>query len=108
MARTRTQAGVITQKNYKYETTRLRGEKSSTSAKKSGRTGRIEKGKKKGGNRKKAERSRSTTEEQPALNPTDVDHEPTPQPEPDRRGITDGNHWWPSAVIGEKEEKGLR
>lgn len=106
MARTRTQTGVIEKKKYGIETIRLRGVKSSTSSgsgqnpKKGGRTGGIKKGAKKGG--------RKPVEEEPVVALTDVDHEPTPQPEPGRPDITDGNHWWPSVVLGEREKEGLR
>jgi len=111
MARTRTQTGVIEKKKYGIESIRLHGVKSSTSSgsgqnpKKGGRTGGIKKGPKKGGRKKP---SSETVEEEPVVALTDVDHEPTPQPDPGRPDITDGNHWWPSVVLGEREKEGLR
>lgn len=109
MARTRTQAGVIKEKKYDYKTIRLGGEKTSTPTrsgkgkKKGGRTAVIGKGKTKGG-----KRSSGTSQEKPVVALSDVDHEPTPQPEPGRPDITEGSHWWPSVVLGEREETGLR
>ena len=114
MARTRSQTGVIEEKKYDYKTMTLVGAKGPTSTgsrkakKKGGRTTWIGKGKTRGEKGKEGKSSSGTSKQQPALALSDVEHEPTPQPEPGRPDDKESNHWWPSVVLGEKEKEGLR
>ena len=114
MARTRTQAGVIEEKRYDYKAIRLHGEKTPTAAgsgdgrKKGGKTAGVEKVKTKGVKGTEKGRSGKSSQGEPVVAWSDFVHEPTPQPEPGRPDMTEGNQWWSSVVLGEREAEALR
>ncbi len=113
MARTRTQTGVIKDKKYDYPTLRVKGEKTLSSDKpekkirKGGKPNK--KNPKKTPNKGTGKGKEKETSSNRSLSPlSDFNHEPTPQPEAGGRDTSDGNHFWPSVVLGAKEQKGLR